>query len=289
MSRYPNDMYLDDDFPIRRPRQQGDEHTPLSEWGMLAKGKTLGKTIDMAFDRTLPALSSNPVNMFEVSGADEFAMNLNVHVSPPKKLPGTGIPTGYSNNTLKGGTQLNTEEPLTLIGSGVWANPVVDLEWGIGGIANKATIDVLNGLAVNISASWVRVGGRIETPLGLPGLTVYQLGCFVGPGFAKARSAQRTVIVNALTAANVDQGPFAIPTWAKTVYVTSANGAAVPAVYTGFIRFLRSAALATDTVADYFYSSNVQTPFPIPNGAYFFSIVPADANLSVQVVFDLAI
>lgn len=283
---YDPSTFLPDDMPSRRDVQsaQGPDKQ-LSEWAMLARGKTLGKSININYTgSTNPATSPN--NMFEVSGNDEDAFQLSIMLAPPKVYGRTFTSDQLANAS---GSQDNRQVDFT---SGTsFGNPFATIEWGIGGVSALAEADILNGLHLTVSASWLRIGASIDTPGEMPSLsTAYQIAAFVGPGRPKDNNAQRTLIASNV-AINVQSAIQATPRFAKKVYLIGANNAHT--LFVGTIRFFRDS-LGADIVGDVFFSGNALTSSPIPNGGYYFAIVPGVATDAphgnfVNAVFELSI
>jgi len=312
MVRYP-DIYIGDDFPAGRPQQEGGPHKPLSEWGMLARGKTLGKSAIINFD-TVALLSQQQknaqVNLLEVQGDDEYGMPLCLTLLPPKTL--FPVPATIVNEQNLSGTRDNIDAfDSTAFTAGIvqqaFTNVGCQVEWGIGGASCQVEADVLNGLCLNLSASWVRVRAFADVLAGQAGNNVYQLSAFLGPGNPKPTNAQRTLLLRnsagvqgGLVANGAESAPIPIPRFAKRVYVYGIATTAVPAVppilpitFVGSVRFWRDDLGATFSLlsnGETLITANVHEPSVIPNGSYYFTVINnSGQSAQIVAVFELAV
>ncbi len=298
--------------------------TPQTLFGRLAAGRTVGKKINILLQQDL-TVDGTSVNMFELKGADEDAQNLHLCIQPPRVKPigGTGqltqaeaIAAVQQQNVS--GTYLNSSAD---IANQVftWTPVIATLEWGVGGVSNgEVEVDISNGLNVNLSASFLRIGASFD-PLallfdGLAGTqAIYELGAFVGPGWAKPTSAQRTIPMPAvppLGGANNGSSPiYAIPRYAKSLRMVNAWQLAVPGLpIPGWIcQVLFYSNIGTNTLntinpdpignqclpvgAATIADNGALDSIPIPNGAYYFSIFNQTSGVTLQptVIVDLAI
>jgi hypothetical protein len=195
-------MYPGRGFPVPEQHHGGvPSGRPETLYSMLAAGRSLGKKVNIA--TTQQGALASFVNCLEVKGPDEAAMNLHLSLTPPKILP-FGAPGEITNaqalDLLNRQAASGTLSNASAIAQNVsWARLIAVLEWGIGGLANDSVeVDIMNGLNVNVSASFLRVGVRFDQfpdLLGVPqgDLALYELGAFVGPGWAKQRNAQRSI------------------------------------------------------------------------------------------------
>ncbi len=291
----PNQRFLDEPWPphARSPQSEGPKPN-ISEWGMLVRGKTLGKSCIVSFAPPaygIGRVQNSPVNMLELQGDDEYAQAVSLVVSPPKVLLPLGTPVP-DNNQNASGTQDNVQalgyDPAI---SPQFANPIVIVEWGIGGASNQVEADILNGLVLNLSCSFLRIKAQVETVGATTSNMVYQLSAFVGPGRPKDVNAQRTVIVAAGLGDGVESSPQALPRFAKRVSIQ--GGIALGNTFVGRIRFWRDNVGAASTLpnGEILFSANNLTPQPIPNGSYYFTIVNQSgvAITPAMAVFELSI
>lgn len=263
MSRRNPNWFLPDDFPDRpnQGRQGVQQGLPPTEWGQLAAGKTLGKRITIPYNRLLPGESTSFLNMAEISGDDEDALQLSISLSPPTVFSG-GIPANLQNAS---GQQDNIELPATV----VFARPVANIDWGIGGVSHRATVDIVNGSHVEIAASWLRISGAIESPTGLTTTTAYVLGAFIGPGHGRPTSAQRTMNCVLPEVVSTRSSIQPIPRFAKNV-ILGGHVAFGNVMVADIIFFLDN--VAGSDVARYTWTANNPLPIPIPGGAMFWAV-----------------
>lgn len=229
------------------------------------------------------------VQNLEIRTDDGNAMQLALTLTPPKTTNGFGavIPddlqnfTGpfYANNdTVNGGPDVAVR----------YSNPIAHIEWGIGGTESQADADILNGLVVNLTASFVRVRMNVEEVNEDTGTTFYQLAAFVGPGRPKTNNLQRTVVVNQWTAGLSLVQP--LPFFAKQVTVIGPDfgGAAFDRVM-HLYRGTDGAGGPLLPLADlHFPAATAPQRLAIPNGAMFFQIEAAH-SLPASCIFELAI
>ena len=113
---------------------------------------------------------------------------------------------------------------------------------------------------------------------------MYTLAAFVGPGFPREGSAQRTVFLGQLTAVgSPDQTSeiFATPPLAKDATLIANS---VGNVTAGYLTFYQDPA-GLNPVASYFGNGNQPLPFRVPNGGAYFS---ATSGLGVPGFFSVA-
>lgn len=304
--------YLHDDFDAvvanARERRSGMSNAvPIdSSWAQLVRGKTIGKALNLEFTAATSASStqSGAIDILDVSGEDHQATQFCLTLGIPEIYDGiVGAVTDLQ--TLQG-----SQDNISLVNtfpfggnvggliSGVrndraFGNPVAIVEWGAGGVRNRVEADFLNGLCLNLVGSFCRVRAFVDGNGISPGFAnaFYKLGAALGPGFPKPNNAQRTIMLAQATAINTESAQgYTVPRFAKSVYVCGANG--VHDVFVGTIRFYRTPNCVADNsfVADYVFAGNSPQPIIIPNGAYYFTLVPGIANcVSMQAVFQLAV
>jgi len=282
----------------------------ISDWGFMARGQQLGKRVVCPYVAATSATNAQTpnVDILNIGNVeDEYAHQCQITLCPPALILNLNGPTpttdsdGLQNLTGEqdnieagrtlanvGGTPVNNASDLT------YANPLAILRWGIGGGQCEAEIDFSAGAVINLSASWIRLSAMVESP----GITTssfpYVLRAFVGPGTPRMGfNAQRTITV--LGDQRAETAVFAIPRFARSVILMGADDN--HDLYNGYIRFWRgnlgSGGVGTKVADAFFAGTGVQTPFPIPNGAQYFSILPqigGAGNLGVNLaVFQLAI
>lgn len=337
---------IEDDFEklVRQTKERDAGKTPANSageaWVMLMQGKTIGKKVNL-YQEVLgygPSGSSAavPVNMFELAAPDRNALDLTITLHHPQNinLNGGNLPVALSQRsniqTLSGELDSNFIEagpglldantpglPCQFPGVGCPHNPIALLEWGIGGIQQKAEIDFMVGTTINIRASFVRLSAFLQiVDTTFSWLT--SLSAFVGPYIGAQNSAQRSFDTRALLAAGGPGIPpatagysGAVPYMAKRFSVYEQNATPGATVSIPFaVTFDRGPGL--NQVGRYIFNSVGTIPpapqfwnaidpadahdIPIPNGAMFWNIYnisnPATANENLIrpiIVFDLSI
>lgn len=188
-------------------RDSGEK--PNSIFSYLARGKSLGKKVDLLYDISHPfgqgSAAAPDTNLLEVKGVDEAAMNLQFTIVPPRIIP---IDSSFTLDQAKAAVQaqsasgamdwLANEQGNRLVKS----TPLIaKLEWGVGGASiEKVEVDILNGCCVNLTASFLRAAVAVDPFCFLltnfPGgasPALYELAAFIGPGYTKPNNAQRTI------------------------------------------------------------------------------------------------
>lgn len=283
--------YIEDDF--ERAEEFGKEghgtvpqvpeENIFSDWKHFSRGKTLGKRVGVAF---IPGMNSiSPNNMFEIRAInDDNAMALSVSLSPPQ-VNISALNQALANNIS--GTQTNQQQ--NFLGF-AYANPFARIEWGIGGILNQCDVDIYNGAAIIINASFVRIGAFVVEPNVAVPNAGYQIAAFIGPGHGKFLGAQRTIqCPSPFPAVGAESVTLAVPLFARRVRLSGAM-AGVGAAFSARIRFYRDRA-GTLPVAEYLFTDASPQSVFIPNGAYYFRFVGATGPVygDINAIFDLAI
>jgi hypothetical protein len=281
---------------------------PLTGWAALMEKQTLGKRVvirvgDTGEGQKLPS----PVNILSIQNADQFAIQLNVTLSPPRFIFDSPALANIGNVQDATGEAGNTD---LIVGAFVRSFAII--EWGIGGVSEKAEVDFSNGLCINLNASFVRITAALIKDAGeiiSPG--AYVFSAFIGPGFTKARNAQKTI--HATRNGGTDQffnaapqlsDMFAVPVYSKAVTLCGIQipGGGDPGAnnqFSGTIQFFRGnpvAPFGLNMLCEYFFNESSHEPVNVPNGAYYFlvkNLTPtapaAGANTIINVIFDLAI
>ena len=255
----------------------------------LGRGRPLGKATNVYVEAGRVGAHPAPATILEVT-PDGDPRQLSLTLNPPKGYDVTGQEAQWRNNAdaFTGPFLENTDQ--TLAGNYIFfPEAFAIIEWGAGGLNNKAEADFSNGLCVNLVANFVRVRAQILEPIGGgPISTVYQFSAFIGEGRPKTTNAQRTITVQ--SAANTETAGIAIPRYAKTVLLCGTNPTFDD--YTGTIKFYNSINTASATPIASFKFTNAGTPQPvrIPQGAYFFTVTSALPNTTNnRAIFDLSI
>lgn len=322
-------MYPGHGYPV--PDQHAGRAAPDRPdtlYARLAAGRSLGKKVNIA--STSQGKLNSFVNVLEVKGPDEAAMNLNVSLVPPKIIPYGGaneITEAQAIVLLNRQAGSGARDNATMIAQNIsWSRLIAIVEWGIGGLANDSVeVDAMNGVNINVSASFLRIrAGFDHFPelLGVPqgDLALYELGAFIGPGWTKPRNAQRSIQFPLLAATGTGangSGAMSsivpIPRYATSVRMIASS----PSTFgQGFLPVLPQTGWFAQVV---FYSSPgpgigptpdiTQSPvpnqvgaatvidngdggssIPIPNGAYFCSVLNGTGGfMQPTLIFDLGI
>lgn len=280
-------LYIPDNFPPQGGRGGSNGQGPVNDWQRLTRGRTVGKSTNVYFSEVNV---SPPINLLEIGGVDDDAMQLSITLAPPRVLAGT-----FAGNVE------NTQGPFYLNGlsndeSAARANPGAVVEWGIGGVQNRAEVDIANGACINIAGSFVRVRPFVDRILGLavamPNM-LWQVSAFAGPSQPRS-SATRTIQIGTL-ADTVQSALFSVPPYARKVYLAGTpdviTGAA-PVMTIQFWRGSNGAGAGFQPVAQFLFAYNSPMAIPVPNGAYYFTVLSGFSGTAfnqVQAVFELGI
>ena len=297
---YPGQV---EDLRVPPPGARSGEHGPLTSWERLVRGKPLGKRIVVPFRQTDGTVFA-PVSVLQLEGKDEDAIQINVTLSPPKIVPLSlaQVESVTSGDIQRATGELTNDQVRALVGNFPgsanpfrWTNISAIVQWGIGGVSEQAEVDLMQGLCVNLCASFVRVYAVVGDDGSLVGDdAAYVMSAFVGPGYPKMLGAQRTFYVGELDN-TVESNAFAIPKFAKRVTLIGGNDVADPApqITAGTIRFWSSIDLSGNgrvCLGNVFFSGNMPQSVVIPGGAAYFSILGGTAAATdYGAIFDLAI
>jgi len=289
MLRYPGSGYL--------PRP-GENRPDLSPWARLARGQPLGKSVNLAYNSN--SATSQPISILQVSGDDADARQLIVTLGQPRVLSLAFSQTlAQSNPTNLSGEQDNAEmlERGNFPGTAspcAWPPFEAIIEWGVGGVSFKASVDFVNGSTIALVCTFLRVHGAVtanQADSGISGTSaIYALSAFVGPGFAQSH-ARKTIYVGSLDLTE-ESDVFPVPPFARTALVVGQDPAALPAVTVATIRFWQAAdgVAGATCVGNFFISGNQSIPVPVPAGAAYASVLSGTGATSrFSIVYDLAI
>lgn len=208
-------LLLSDDFPNNRRGASG-ESNPISLFGRLSNGKTVGKRAPILISNVKDDTALSPTNLLEVSGPDDAAMPMVLTLSPPKFLKEASI-SGFPNINPQ------SVNGFQWVDASSAAFPVVDtaalIEWGTGGVNHSAEVDFGTGAMINLHASYVRVRAK-ATQIGGGANTgaVYELGAFLSPGEGKSyHPATLTRNFPAGLAIAANTGAMVIPNFARSI------------------------------------------------------------------------
>lgn len=281
------------------PHNRGEDREGLSPWGRLCDGGAIGKKSVLIYNANNSAKQNAGVSMLQVEGDDMDAQQLILTLAPPTIVPielaviaGTNLQnvTGEQNNF-----QVDDRTFPGTAGPTVWPPLLAEIEWGVGGTSVKATVDYVNGMTVNLVASWVRVTARIassEESDVVGTSAAYVLAAFVGPGITKPGIARRTIYTNQISD-GVESDVFPVPRFASRATVIACDPASPPAVNVATLRFWQSAdgVAGGNNVGNFLITGNTPGPFDVPNAAQYFSVINGTgvADLTFAVLFELAI
>lgn len=298
-----DDVYFDDDFEEmadigRRLRGQEHKRSPdgviLHGWESLSQGKTIGRTSVVNYDAGTAGTVTVTADILEVNGDMKDSMQLSVMLAQPRFAP--PLSGAFQDNQQV----LDAPNPGYSSGpnSPELSNVQAIIEWGTGGgVLNKAKLDMMNGCGVNISASFVRIRAQISNAGAIGESMTYLLGAQISPGRPKDLAAQFTDTPFVDVAINTHSAVRAIPPFARRVclFGTTSPVGLPPNLFSGYIVFWRNPSgpvLGSEHVGAILFAGNPanSVPIPIPNGAYYYTIVPSIAAPShIFATFDLAI
>lgn len=317
MSRPPKFVsFLDPEQPLEgeltypqhglRPRVgEGRPGPGVQGWERLVLGQPLGKRSNMLFETGDIGQIQRAIPFFQMRGDDRDAMPLTLTLIPPEVVflqPADAIDSAQGNIQNIGGSQDNTEVsdddfPGTAIPI-TWPPMLARVKWGTGGINTFADVDLCNGVALNLHASFVEVWPYLDLTEanGISGTSaVYSLGGFLSPGYTRPGNAQRTVYAGTITA-NEEGVTFPVPRFAKRAYLVGNDKTALtPQLSVGTLRFWQNVLGAGDAnaqnLANYYFAGVTSfQSVEIPNGAMYFSVLSGmSVNARFAVIFDLMI
>lgn len=300
-------------------------------WTALIQDKTIGKKIAIAAQNNdSGSVTGNSLNILQISAPNEFAQQLQVVLGSPRLVPYFQFPGGTPpmDGAIQDATGDRDNYDLLMHpdpGGLSLYQAIAVIEWGIGGVQYKAEVDFLNGLCINLVASWVRVSAFLDA-LNTEGLEVdggaYIFSAFIGPGYPKANNAQRTFYVGGLhntaddyagggysgyptrgynfpvqgsdPTTNPQNGQaqlFPVPYFAKLATAICSRGNQKVDPWDVNVVFFRDTQ-ALNSLGQFRFTQDIREPCRIPNGAFFFSVHNNLGNPLTefaQVVFDLAI
>lgn len=309
---------------------------PTDPWVQLSKGRTIGKTANILSPPFIVGGGPNPiqvmrsglVDLFQIQGQNDDALQLCCTLLPPlaipaRQFPGAIIPNDQGIILAATGGRSNDDIYLHPPVGGAnfsWARLACRVMWGIGGVQSDVECDFSNGLVLNICAAWIRLSVFLDYGFETSNLeaSIINLGAFIGPGFPKANNAQKTLNIGpinpgpngfpslgfngssppAFTIPIVFAGAanlFPIPRYAKQFSIISLNVVAVsPTVVNTLdcnITFFSDIAALVRRGSYRITSADNLGKYLIPNGAYYFTIQnnAAPGISDMDVIFDLAI
>jgi hypothetical protein len=229
------------------------------------------------------ASAGSQVDMLSIQGDDADAQQLVVTLGSPSVIPQAFSQTlaqvGQQNRS---GEQDNEQVQSRTVFPGLltpisWPPFEAILQWGVGGTSHEAAVDFINGSTINVTASFLRVFGRVVagSDIDISGTSaIYTLSAFVGPGWVPS-SAQKTIYVGLLPSL-AESAVFAVPRFAKTAYVVGCDPSATPAVTVATLRFWQSpdGVAGGNNVGNFVTSGATQSPgFPVTAGMAYASVI----------------
>lgn len=299
----PGHYFTDDLEEIARRSMAFGKGRNLPLWtspfARLARGKTLGRRSVLNVTGAVGAktVNSTQIDILEIRGEDDDAMQIGLTLCPPKALATLGLALPPIVDDING--QMDSEQLLAIGAGFVWGRCEAIIEWGIGGTSCRVDADFHNGLLVNMQASWMRVRGNFKDDGGGLAAAAYALTAFVGPAHASPSVAQSTVHVGNVTAPLTNSLVFPIPRFARNIQITCDamdatndytlflnRGTNIPSQVSA-IRFLAAAGSSP-------YFPTLTAKIPIPGNAYYFHIQNNSAGIGAgsrifRAIFDLAV
>jgi hypothetical protein len=251
----------------------------------------------LVYDGRVGAVQPAPVDMIDITGDDLDACSLVLTLHPPRvhqapfdevsaRLDQQNISGEHANSDVVTGNFPGTNKPFR------WPPLEASIEFGIGGVNTKVVVDYINGVALSVVTSFLRVRALVTQGRDNGDIVgtsaAYYLAAHVGPGFAEGH-VQRTIFIG-----DVDDEDhscvFDLPAFAKVAKLVGrqTHHHHHPAHTIGWIRFWQSPA-GHDGVGD-FYVSDHQCRIEIPNAALYFSVFNESGHkMKLSVIFELAL
>lgn len=315
------------DLRYAEGRQAQDRAASATNFNALAAGKTTGKKVQLLarFTDAEKPVSNSFVNILEIKGPDSSAMNCQVTFGPPKIIPLTPLFTlAQAQDVVDRQSASGTSDNFTVEAAAInfAYTPIIGVvDWGVGGASFESVeVDFANGTCLNLTCSFLRIRCLIDPYIELLDNTsragsngVYELGAFVGPGYAKRNNAQRTIplgnVLNPAGGAITGFSPVVpIPKFANRAWVSVGRGAGLdPAGITawkmmvvfmtqapiGIPPFAANPAAAQLGLVVGAFTIDDGNPFsvPIPNGASYacLRLLSAAAIGNPSLIFDMGI
>jgi hypothetical protein len=267
-------------------------------------------------------VQGSSLNLLTIAGEDGVAEQLCITIIPPMVVPSAQFPGGVvpADGSIQNATGERDNYSLyrnpNPIANFSWMQAVAFVEWGIGGVQSKVECDCLNGLVLNLCASFVRVSAFVDA-VKMDGEFVsggaLVLGAYVGPGFPRANNAQRTFNVGEVQGSagggtqfpskgfgnpfNTDptnpplngmHNAYPVPFHAKQAFICVVGNPTVD-VWDMSIQFYRDVHTSIP-LSSYRFTQDSHQPVRIPNGAYYWTLHNHQVHASqASVVFDLSV
>lgn len=294
---HPGPLYRGPIYPGNGyPPNRGEARPGMSPFGRLAKGQPLGKSSILPYDASLDRIQPAAVPILQVEGDDLDASQLCITLAPPRVIPLPFIEVSELDIQNQTGEQDNSEITADNFPGDIapiqWPPLEAVIEWGIRGASSRAIVDYVNGVTVNVIASYLRVYATVTQSEASGEITgtsaLYYLTAFVGPGWTKTGTAKRTIYIGTI-AQNAASLVFDVPRFARTAMVVGCDTTVPANITVATLRFWQSPD-GTNNVGNFFQSSNQPGPFAVPNGAQYFSVENGSAvGMKFSVIFELAL
>lgn len=284
------------EFPGQNlPERVQNLERPLAPWFRLAMNQGLGKKSNIDYNAEHVGPQPAPVDILQIEGSDLDACQLQVTLGSPLAIPrkqsdlaGLNLQnqTGeFSASQIGLGDYPGTVLPI------VWPPFIAIVEWGIGGARTRAYVDFVAGATINLTASFLRVTAAVAPDaIHVPGNTgLYTLSAFVGPGFPRPGSAQRTIYAGTLDV-NDESSVLVVPPFAKRATVIGCDESTSPPQLTSASLQFWQSPNGTKNVGNYFATGNQPGSFNVPNAGNYFTVVGGVTGPTLYaVVFELSI
>src|ERR1700751_1369722 len=296
--RLPRPLHVEAIYPGNGlPPRPGEDRPGLSPFGRLAMGQSLGKSSILIYNADVRAVQQAPVDMINVEGDDLDACQLIVTLHPPRVIPLSfeevhaflnqqNLTVEQTNSQVPPERCPGTRQPIR------WPPLEAAIEFGVGGVNTTVVVDYVNGVTLQVPASFLRVTALVTQSKEDGDIfgtsAAYYLAAHVGPGFAESH-AQRTVFVGDVDDKH-DSDVFDVPKLAKTAVLggcrsTRHHKQILPV---GWIRFWQDPE-GQHGVGDFFVAGHL-TPVEVPHAAQYFSVFNESGHrMKMSVIFELAL
>jgi hypothetical protein len=298
---HPGPLYQRPIFPGNGyPPNPGEDRPGLSPFGRLAKGQPLGKSSILLYDATRDVIQPAGVDMLQVEGDNLDACQLLITLAAPRVIPLPFITVSQLDLQNVSGEEDNQQVttgnfPGTLAPVS-WPPLEAIIEWGVGGTTARAVIDYVNGVTVNVVASYLRVHAVVAQTAASGEIVgtsaAYYLAAFVGPGWAKTGTAKRTVYIGTVSDDAGESDVFDVPKFARRATIVGCDTSSPPNPTIATLRFWQSSdgVAGGNNVGNFAQSALEPGPFDVPNAAQYFSVVNQSAvPMKFSVIFELAL
>lgn len=291
--RYPGRGYL--------PRP-GEDRPALSPWARLSRGGALGKKASINFRAGSAHKQRSLVSILSAEGDDADARQLTVTLLPPLVVPEAFEETlALLRPQNRTGEQNNFQIQSRPTFPGLlvpiqWPPIEAIIEWGVGGTSSQVAVDFVNGSTVNVVASYIRVFAAIVSgeDIDITGTSAtYVVSAFVGPGFPRPGSAQKTTYIGQVDSL-AESAVFAVPRFAKSATVVGCDpaGAPIVEVTVATLRFWQSpdGSAGGNNVGNFVISGAQPQPFDVPAGAAYATVINGMSVASrMSILYNLSI